>query len=363
MAKSTPGRPGVSRFNRGPGRSPPRSVVAVERQAGGALYGAEVTIRWNLRIGRIGGVLLGLGAIACQGRQGGATVADAATDDRIADVPAVDVRPFDVASGCAVESCCGNGRLDRGEECDDGNRESGDGCSLLCEIECPWRDDCAPVSLRGARCGDYLVGAGEVCDDGNTSPFDGCGPDCLTIEPGWICPVPGRRCVPICGDRIVTGPETCDDGNLVEGDGCSARCTVEVPCFDAEGSLTACPALCGDEKIEGDEACDDGPRNRDDAYDGCTTDCRFGPFCGDDITTPEHEACDLGARNELTYSVTPASGCTRWCARPHSCGDGYADPAFGEQCDFGAGNGKPGVISDGRICTCDASCQLTPDCF
>ena len=32
--------------------------------------------------------------------------------------------------------CCGDGHLDPGEECDDGNRINGDGCSADCKIEC-----------------------------------------------------------------------------------------------------------------------------------------------------------------------------------------------------------------------------------
>jgi cysteine-rich repeat protein len=32
--------------------------------------------------------------------------------------------------------CCGNGVLDEGEQCDDGNRVNGDGCSAECEVEC-----------------------------------------------------------------------------------------------------------------------------------------------------------------------------------------------------------------------------------
>jgi cysteine-rich repeat protein len=32
---------------------------------------------------------------------------------------------------------CGNGKLEAGEECDDGNTVSGDGCSCTCTIEPP----------------------------------------------------------------------------------------------------------------------------------------------------------------------------------------------------------------------------------
>jgi cysteine-rich repeat protein len=72
---------------------------------------------------------------------------------------------------------CGDGRLDAGEECDDGNREDRDGCTNACTC---------------ARCGDGILhafdsatGAGsctpdpvEACDDGNTASNDGCSATC-----------------------------------------------------------------------------------------------------------------------------------------------------------------------------------------
>ncbi|WP_342379818.1 Ig-like domain-containing protein [Myxococcus stipitatus] len=61
---------------------------------------------------------------------------------------------------------CGDGYLDSGEVCDDGNRTAGDGC----------RADCRGVEV----CGDGLVdsAAGEQCDDGGTTPGDGCDESC-----------------------------------------------------------------------------------------------------------------------------------------------------------------------------------------
>jgi len=35
----------------------------------------------------------------------------------------------------AEENVCGNGLFDSGEECDDGNTNSSDGCSDICEVE------------------------------------------------------------------------------------------------------------------------------------------------------------------------------------------------------------------------------------
>jgi cysteine-rich repeat protein len=98
---------------------------------------------------------------------------------------------------------CGNGKLEQGEQCDDGNTVSGDGCSSTCTIE--------PV------CGNGKLEAGEQCDDGNTVDGDGCSHSC-TLEP----PPP-----PVCGNGKLEIGEQCDDGNTVNGDGCSSSCQFE----------------------------------------------------------------------------------------------------------------------------------------
>ena len=49
------------------------------------------------------------------------------------------------------------------------------------------------------------------CDDGNTESGDGCSATC-TSE---------------CGDGVVERGEECDDGNRTDGDGCSALCARE----------------------------------------------------------------------------------------------------------------------------------------
>lgn len=61
---------------------------------------------------------------------------------------------------------CGDGRLDPGEDCDDGAGNSDtepDAC----------RTDC-----RAAGCGDGVLDAGEACDDGGPWGGDGCTPAC-----------------------------------------------------------------------------------------------------------------------------------------------------------------------------------------
>jgi cysteine-rich repeat protein len=134
--------------------------------------------------------------------------------------------------GCVVifynSLLCGNGILDEGEECDDGNRVDGDRCSSKCTLE-PF-------------CGDGVLDPGEGCDDGNDINGDGCSSKC-TVES-------------YCGDGVLDPGEECDDGNNVDGDGCDSECTVE--------------PFCGDGVLDPGEECDDGNNENG---DGCSAVC------------------------------------------------------------------------------------------
>lgn len=70
--------------------------------------------------------------------------------------------PYILARGAYLAGC-GNGELEFGEICDDGNRIDGDGCDHSCSLE---------------DCGDGLLQGNEYCDDGNTQNGDGCNSDC-----------------------------------------------------------------------------------------------------------------------------------------------------------------------------------------
>jgi fibro-slime domain-containing protein len=116
------------------------------------------------------------------------------------------------------------------------------------------------------KCGNGTLDAGEMCDDGNLTNGDGCGATCI-IEEGWACP-PGQAChKTTCGDSVVEGWEQCDDGNAVPFDGCTAKCKKELDCKTGE-----CSAFCGDGIVSGTEECDDG--NSLDG-DGCSKDCKL----------------------------------------------------------------------------------------
>lgn len=104
---------------------------------------------------------------------------------------------------------CGNGKLEAGEECDDGNSESGDTCSPSCQF-----------TEIAVSCGDGVVqdATGEVCDLGDQNGIP-CNP-----AYGESCTYCGQNCKNIltvdssefCGDGIVNGDEKCDvAGELV----------------------------------------------------------------------------------------------------------------------------------------------------
>src|SRR4051812_25205589 len=178
--------------------------------------------------------------------QGPSIIPDAGKADKIVSNPAL----------------CGNSKVDPGEDCDDGNMKSGDGCTDLCQLEPGYTCPTVGQACQPPRCGDGNLTSNESCDDGNTSGGDGCSSDCQTVEKGWICRVPSKRCTPLCGDGILTGTESCDDGNTDSGDGCSSTCLLEPGASCDKSMPNKCkPAVCGNGTVEAGESCDAGDQN------------------------------------------------------------------------------------------------------
>jgi len=275
---------------------------------------------------------------------------------------------------CAMGACvdafaCGNGVLDPGEVCDDGNTLAGDGCSANCRstevcgnatLDASTGEACddgnnidgdgCQANCALPTCGDGIVDPFEVCDDGNNVSGDGCNATCTSPE--------------ICGNGILDASELCDDGNNVDGDGCQANCTLPTcgdgildpgeVCDDGNtvsgdgtcNSTCTSNESCGNGILDVGEGCDDG--NNTDG-DGCQGDCTL-PKCGDGVLDPG-EVCDDG------NNVSGDGTCNSTCTSDESCGNGILD--VGEECDDGNL-----VAGDG----CDANCQLDcipplSDCF
>ncbi len=225
---------------------------------------------------------------------------------------------------------CGDGVVDDGEECDDGNDDNTDDCvdecvAAACGDGHVWagteacddggESETCNADCTAAACGDGVLNmaAGEGCDDGNTDDGDGCSAMCTNED---------------CGDGVVNGLEECDDGNDVDGDDCTNMCL---------------NAVCGDSVVwdmeNGMEACDDG--NAEDG-DNCTNMC-LAPVCGDGIVWnmgDGTEECDDGNDDDTDECV---SGCLNAV-----CGDGFVLAGV-EECDDGNTDAGDG---------CDEMCQV-----
>jgi cysteine-rich repeat protein len=223
-------------------------------------------------------------------------------------------------SNCTAKIACGNGVKDAGEQCDDGNLTSGDGCQSTCAVQAGWTCAGSPsVCTDDQSCGNGVVEAGEQCDDGDNSSGDGCQSDC-TVQGGWSCSGSPSLCrlEAQCGNGTKEAGEQCDDGNVSSGDGCQSGCTVQSG-WTCTGSPSVCTqeALCGNGLKEVGEQCDDGDvTSGDGCQSGCTIQsgwtctgqpsvCQPKAVCGNGLKEIG-EQCDDG-------DVTSGDGCQSSC--------------------------------------------------
>ncbi len=207
------------------------------------------------------------------------------------------------------EGYCGNGILNKGEECDEGISNSdlaADACRRDCtlpscgdgikdsEEECDgYQLDLQTCSLRGydrgtlscandctfdtslcSKCGNSLVEGVEECDGPNLG-----GVTCtwLGFTGGTLacygdCTFDRSQCVGGCGNGVEEEGEACD------GDDVGTDCASEgfeggtIGCLDdCVLDLSGCVGGCGNGVIDAGETCDDGNR---DPGDGCAQ-CRM----------------------------------------------------------------------------------------
>ncbi|MEO6602837.1 MAG: SUMF1/EgtB/PvdO family nonheme iron enzyme, partial [Polyangiaceae bacterium] len=248
-----------------------------------------------------------------------------------------------------VVALCGNGVLDGSERCDDGNPDSGDGCSATCKVETAWGCTQAEPSKCAAICGDGLVVGDEAqaggCDDKNTQANDGCSATCK-VEASYVCSGAPSVCAKTCGDGKLDLGEACDDGNGTPGDGCFAcavengygcdakqpsmcadvnectdgtnNCSANATCTNKIGSFScacktgysgngvACAAVCGDGIRAGTEACDDGGTA---AGDGCSATC----------TVESGYKCDISQTKSVCADVNECTAGTNKCSPNGTC--------------------------------------------
>ncbi len=142
-------------------------------------------------------------------------------------------------------SLCGNGSVDLGEACDDGNNVDGDYCS----------HDCKTVT---GSCGDSIVQPNEVCDQGPLNGTGYCNDTCDGLQGS-------------CGDGVIQAGEECD-GTDLNGATCQAQ-----GFFGGTPTCNACKVdyssctNCGNGKIDPAEACDGSANPSIPSGTDCTT--------------------------------------------------------------------------------------------
>jgi|GEM_PF-2244302 len=175
---------------------------------------------------------------------------------------------------CILQTYCGNGQIDPGEQCDGnlgvGAHQTCNQCTLVnlpyCgdgikngDEQCDGQDGVGAHQTCSATCtlvdvpycGDSQVNqASEQCDAGQSN-----GQVCVP-QYGGNCSYCSTECTnvtvtgPKCGDGVLNGNEQCDDGNIVNGDGCSSVCQIETTPPSGTTSLTICKYEDGDANIE-----------------------------------------------------------------------------------------------------------------
>jgi len=248
---------------------------------------------------------------------------------------------------------CGNGRLEGGEACDDGNNVDGDTCSATCTIEplgSPTRDTCAAAEELAFAVDDAtgayqtrvtggnwnLTSAGSLAAPcGATvgrdaffsfvAPIDGVVQ--VNVDASYnVTPALRDACPPstggaflICSNRtslpggeFFTYPVTQGKTYWIIVD--AAHATNDRGAFTMDVAIKA--EDCGDGVVGGIEQCDDGNTT---AGDGCGADCKLEPLAGAD-TCPGHAVALTGVGMDVRSAVVTLSTATLSANTSGTCG-------------------------------------------
>ena len=260
----------------------------------------------------------------------GQTVGDGITG--VGDVVGSDVVTGDIQEPDASSGVCGDGIMDEGETCDDGNVEDGDGCAAVCSVEPGWVCDgagaCACAEgFTGPACADCAEGynsmegglcmSEEGCSETYCSSHGAClygedGPPGCDCAPGWM----GPDCAQERDECAEATKPLCVNGGT---------------CVNGEPEAIA--PECLDVQVDENGATIPG--------------CAASEGCSDAVCAADSYCCDFGW-DEICGSIAHGTGA---CNNPGwlcECPEGWVGPA----CDMDRDECHPDVdpCQNGSIC-------------
>jgi cysteine-rich repeat protein len=276
-----------------------------------------------------------------------------------------------------------------GEECDDGNTISGDGCSSFC---------------RSEHCGNNRLDFGEVCDGSALNGFSctsfpgydsgalSCSNDCSRLLFSNC-----KASASTCGNNVIEVGEQCDTNNWGSITSCTQindaftggqlTCNPATCMFETSECMGKKNAVCGNSQVEVGEQCDGSASKKCSDFDSffgsgltCTSNCEYSTAscqkpvttCGDgEVNTKLNENCDgtaflpemdscsdfpeFSAQASLTCKADcrlDTSGCGLRNSINETCSNGKKD-LFEKDVDCGGGCG---CCDARRTCSSNSEC-------
>jgi len=255
---------------------------------------------------------------------------------------------------------CGDGVAEGLERCDDGNEQTGDGCTPACELE---GDVCAaPATLAWDPAQEAWTWSADLTryffDYPSACGYSGYSSDVVV---SFAPPANGRYYATVDGafDAVLwasghpcaSGSLVCaDDGAAGEGETIELDLAAGETTFffvaETAGSSNAGPfvlrvgeAICGNGRLEGLEQCDDGNTA---PADGCDGQCRFeGDSCADAFGLNAYGS--YASWNDLPFTIGPANRVAAGPMWAWAASTELFQPNYSSSGQFGPTPGADGV--------------------
>ncbi|HWO26813.1 MAG TPA: DUF4215 domain-containing protein [Kofleriaceae bacterium] len=226
-----------------------------------------------------------------------------------------------------VPIICGNGVLERGEDCDDDDTQKDSVCDATCHFTCG--NGLVDTDIDIKELCDTAISSGpgacpKSCDDGVACTDDvlsgsGCITECLhstitaRVDGDGCCPTGAdattdNDCTSMCGNGVLEPGELCDTAIVAGAGACPMACDdMQVCTTDMLQGQGTCQAMCAATPItmpaNGDGCCPTGANATND------NDCVA--VCGNGVVEPS-ETCD-------TMITMGAGACPTMCDDMMAC--------------------------------------------